>query len=123
MIANYDWPVRHCQPDVIDSLIEALNRADIEAILSLYQPNAILVTPLHTLQGREALRAYYTDLLTKELPGATFIAETRVNEGYIRHIRWDALSARNGTAVQDGQDTIALRQGLIQYHTSVYRVV
>jgi hypothetical protein len=123
VVADYDWPVKHSRLDIIDTLANALNGGDTEAILSLYQPNAVLVTPRYMLQGHEALQAYYIDLLTKELPGATFVVETRVNEGYIRHIKWDALSATNGNSVHDGQDTIALRQGLIQYHSSVYQIV
>jgi hypothetical protein len=123
VIAEYDWPVERSQPDVVDILADALNRKDIETILALYQPNAVLVTPHHTLQGHKALRTYYTDLLTKELSGAAFMVETRINEGHIRHIRWDALSASNGMSVRDGQDTIALRQGLIQYHSSIYQIV
>jgi hypothetical protein len=36
-------------------------------------------------------------------------------------VKWDARS-NDGKSVNDGYDTIAVRDGLIQYHSSIYRI-
>ncbi len=122
VIANFSWPVSSPPTDITDRLMMAMNRQDLDAILALYHDNAVHVTPERTISGHTALRNYYTDLLTNLLPGASFIIETRVSAGTIRNIRWDATGATNGKSVNDGQDTIGLRGGLIQYHSSLYRI-
>ena len=121
-IAGYEWPITRPPVDLVDRLITAMNQRDIDTIAALYHPGAVHITSQHTISGREALRAYYTRLLNSELPGATFAVKTQVNEGNIRHIRWSASLASNGKAVDNGYDTIALRQGRIQYHSSIYHI-
>jgi ketosteroid isomerase-like protein len=120
-IATYDWPVDKPKGELVESLFDALNRHNVSDLVNLYHPNAVLVTPRHNIGGRDAIRQYYTRLLKTDLPGARFRVETRVSESYIRHVKWDA-TATNGKSVSDGYDTIALRDGLIQYHSSIYRV-
>jgi hypothetical protein len=122
VIARFEWPVSTPVRDFVDVMIDALNRGDVEALVGLYQPNAVLITPRKIYLGHNALRGYYASLLADELPGAAFTVETRFGEGYIRHLRWDATGATNGRSVSDGQDTLALRQGLVQYHSSIYKI-
>lgn len=122
VIAGYEWPVSAPPRDLIDVLVAALNRQDLDAIVQLYQPNAVLVTARDTMQGHTQIRQYYLNLLAA-LPRAHFALETRLIDGNIRHIRWNAAGASSGKTVDDGYDTIGLRQGLIQYHSSVYRLV
>ncbi len=123
IVADFDWPTTSRPIDLADRLVDAMNRADIEAIVALYHPNAVHITAERTISGQEALGEYYANLLGNELPSATFSIETRVSEGNIRHVRWEAHSATNGKSVRDGQDTLGLRQGLIQYHSSVYHIL
>jgi len=120
-IAAYDWGVGRPKADLIDSLFDALNRHSVGDLVALYHPNAVHVTPQHNIGGHDAIRQYYTRLFNSDLPGARFQVETRVSEGYVRYVRWDA-TATNGKSVSDGYDTIALRDGLIQYHSSIYRI-
>lgn len=122
VISDYDWPVSKPPGDVVDRLVNALNKQDLEALLDLYQPNAVHVTAQRTASGAVAIREHFTTLLHDELPGATFSIESRANEGHIRHIKWSASGATNGQSVSGGMDTIGLRQGKIQYHSNVYRV-
>jgi ketosteroid isomerase-like protein len=107
--------------ELVDSLFDALNRHNITDLVELYHPNAVHVTPRHNIGGHDAIRKYYTRLFNTDLPDARFQVETRVSESYIRHVKWDAR-ASNGKSVSDGYDTIALRDGLIQYHSSIYRI-
>jgi hypothetical protein len=122
-ISDFDWPVSQPSGDVIDMLIDALNRRDIGDLVDLYQPNATHITAQSTVQGKSAIDAHYTALLDEQLPGARFDIESRVNEGHIRHVKWNASGAANGRSVRRGMDTIGLRQGKIQYHSSVYQIV
>lgn len=122
-VASFEWPVSTPPRDIVNLLVDALSRGDVDTVVDLYHLNAVLVTSKRTYQGAVALQEYYNDLLLNQLPGAAFTLETRADAGYIRHIKWDATSATNGHSVNDGQDTIALRQGLIQYHSSIYKVV
>lgn len=120
-IARFDWPISHPAPDLAELLVDALNRRDIDAVLGLYQPNAVLVTSKETLQGLPAIRDYYLKLWDA-LPHAAFVIETRVTQDNIRHVKWDARGSTSGLSVDDGQDTIGSRQGRIQYHSSIYRL-
>lgn len=122
VIADFGWTTSAPPRDIIDHLIAALNRGDAQALTQMYHPSAVLVTTKNVYIGAAGIRRYYEELLTNELPDADFTVETRVREGNIRYIRWDSSTASNGKAVQDGYDTIAMRLGLIQYHSRVYRV-
>jgi ketosteroid isomerase-like protein len=120
-IAAFDWPVEEPPRDIIERYVNRLNNGRSDKVVKLYQPDAVHVTPERIIQGHDALLEYYTDLLSNKLPDATFTLETLVSEGYVRHFRWDAASP-NGMRVVDGRDTVALRQGKIQYHSSVYKI-
>lgn len=122
MIAAFNWPVTTPQLDIVDKLIEAMNRGSAEDLVELYQPNAVLITPQHIYSGHNKIREYYDQLLQEYLPGAAFKVEKRVNEGYLRQIKWDAIGSQNGRTVSGSEDTLGLRQGLIQYHSSIYKV-
>lgn len=122
-IAIYDWPTTAPALDITEQLANYLNMRDIDSILSLYHDGAVLATPDFMVQGHAALRDYYDTLVKSDLPGATFLFDMRVADGIIRQYRWDAVSASNGRCVEAGFDTLALRQGRIQHHSSVYRIV
>lgn len=121
-IADFDWPLEEPVQDVVESLLTALTAGDVNAVVELYHENAVLVTSRHTIQGHANLRKYFAYLLRLELPGAEFVLETRHNAGHIRHVRWDARATTNGKQVNNGQDTIQVRKGKIQYHSSIYRI-
>ena len=55
------------------------------------------------------------------LPNAQFDLTTVVKHNNVRHVSWNATSP-NGSSIIAGQDTIGVRQGLIQYHSSLYRI-
>lgn len=120
-VASFSWPVTHAPLDIVQKLENALNAGDVEAILDLYQPNAVHVTADRTIQGRDELRVHYAELLGPLLPNAHFDLTTVVKHNNVRHVSWNAMSP-SGSSVIAGQDTIGIRQGLIQYHSSLYRV-
>nr|MBN1228583.1 hypothetical protein [Anaerolineae bacterium] len=120
-VADFDWPVQNPPRDIAEILFDAMSGGLLDPISALYQPNAILVTSRHTYQGLAGIRAHYTNLF-QQVRGAKYKMEIRVLQDNLRQISWDALEAVNGKAVQNAQDTIGLRQGLIQYHSRVYDV-
>src|SRR5215813_13254594 len=59
MCAGYDWQVMTAQsPSEIHAVFQkAFNRGDVEAMTSLYEPNAILLIGEEKVTGRENIRA------------------------------------------------------------------
>lgn len=120
-VQNFDWPIPEPPADIVDKLEDALNAHSIEAVLALYQPNAVHITTERTIQGREEMRVHYAELFQQLLPDARFDLTTVVARDNIRHVSWNA-SSPSGRRVTAGQDTIGLRQGLIQYHSNLFRI-
>lgn len=106
---------------VIQKYFDALNRRDVEALLALYHPNAVHTTATETLQGLPALRAWYLDWLGNKLPGGQF----QMREIYLtvetgRLFRWTCACPQ--AEVLNGEDTMGLRDGKIQYHATTFTV-
>jgi hypothetical protein len=93
---------------------------DLDALVSLYHEDAIYVTGRHSAQGPTGIRAQFSELLDM-LPEAQFHQEELRRDGSIRFLHWSATSA--GSQVRRGRDTIGVRAGKIQYHSSSYRLV
>lgn len=112
-VANFNWP--GAKPQTMAArYIDALNSGDVEQVLSLYQPNAGHVTAASTILGTDDLRAWYTDLLQNQLPGAQFSLSAFSGAGNSWRVSW--MAAGPSGTVSDGDDTLGLRDGLIQYH-------
>lgn len=108
------------QGDVVSRYFEALNVGDVDGLVALYHPDAVLVTVQRTISGLDDLRAWYADLLQNRLPGALFRAESVFQEGMARTFTWTCASAAGN--VTDGQDTLRLLNGQINYHNMVFTV-
>lgn len=121
-IAGFDWSGQDgVTSDPVSRLFDALNRSDVEAIVRLYEPEGVLVTKQHTLKGTHALRDYYTNFL-RAFPQGRFEVEKRESANNVEHVTWRGLAAAQSHTIRDGQDTIGVRDGRIQYHTSLYQV-
>ena len=118
-IAEYDWPISTA-PDIAERFWDALVTGDLDALVSLYHKDAIYVTGRHSAQGPAGIRTQFSDLLDM-LPEAQFHQEELRRDGSIRFLHWSATSA--GSQVRRGRDTIGVRAGKIQYHSSSYRLV
>ncbi len=116
---NYNWPAP--QPkDIVARYFDALNTGDPMQVLTLYQDTAGHVTAERTIVGMDDLARWYTDLLRTRLPGAQFnLLETSGN-GNSRRFQWAAACPTG--AVMDGDDTLGLRDGLIQYHYTHFSI-
>ncbi len=138
-VANYSWPFTASAPvttpptggtttgalsdaaaDLLTRYFNALNNGDVDALVALYQPNAAHVTAERTVVGSSAIRDYYNDLLTNRLPSANFVMRSSSGHDPTVMFTWTANSS-NGL-VNDGSDTVGLREGLIQYHYTRFTV-
>ena len=106
--------------DIVNRLFAALNARDIPAIVALYQPNAGHVTAQRTVVGHDALREWYYDFITRQLQGGAFTLTNVSGAGSSIRCTWAADSYSGH--VEDGDDTLGLRDGLIQYHYTYYSV-
>ena len=129
-VADFDWqpaaepdePAEEPRDDgIVQAFFDALNAFDLDAVLDLYHANAAHVTARRTIVGKDDLRAWYEELIHTTLRGGAFtLGEISGNAGY-RRFTWTADSY-SGHA-EDGDDTIGLRDGLIQYHYSYFTVL
>ena len=122
-ISGFVWSEQGAsRVDPVQALFDALNRSDVEAILKLYEPEGILVTSTATLRGPHELRVYYTNLLGDVLPRGHFTVDSRASEDNVEHVTWSGSAASPAYSIRSAEDTIGIRQGFIQFHTSLYRV-
>jgi hypothetical protein len=115
--AKFDWStgaVDEPGANPVAAYMEALNSGDPQRVLSLYREDAGHVTAARTLVGREELAAWYDELLGQKLAGAVFATTQVTGHGTSHHFRWKAAGPTG--EVVDGDDTIGLAEGRIQYH-------
>lgn len=113
--AEADWPAPTPAADIVTRWAEALNAGDVEAVLALYGASAAHITPIRTRVGRDALRAWYTDLLRVHAPQAVFSVQPATGGSQFRRFRWRAEA---GAACLEGEDIFGLRDDRIEYHTT-----
>ncbi len=121
-VAGFDWPVdvQIVQGEIVTAFFGALNNRDLDALIGLYQPNAAHVTAKRTIVGDNAIYNYYYDLLFNLLPNAVFTRLDVTGQPPTRIFTWKATSDRG--QVIDGNDTIGLRDGRIQYHYTRFTI-
>lgn len=120
-IAGYEWPVA-VEPlaDVALRFWNALLAGDIDAATGLYHDNAVYISAGRMVQGPADIRALFAEFLDR-LPGARFVMDELREDGNVRFLRWSATS--DAGQVMDGLETIGIRDGRIQYHSSTYYLI
>ncbi len=119
-VADFPWPAAPPVADMPERLIGRMNQRDVEHVLGLYHENAAHVTGARTVVGREAIAAWYEVLFQRLLPNATFEMTGKSGQGNSRHFTWQATS--DAGVVLDGNDTLGLRDGRIQYHYTYFTI-
>jgi hypothetical protein len=113
-VASFPYPTN--QPvGIVQKLISALNSHNADTASLLYTENAVHITADQTIQGRAAIRSWYTDLFNTRLPNVTFTLTSITGSDPSRNFAWNAVS---GGGSQSGKDTIGLIDGAISYHYS-----
>lgn len=127
-VAEFDWPFKEPeqtepeQPiaDMPERLIGRLNEGDHNLVAGLYADNAAHVTGERTIFSRPQIAEWYRRLLKQTLAGAEFTVTGKVGSGTTRHYTWTARSPRG--EVLDGNDTLGLYDGRIQFHFSYFTI-
>jgi hypothetical protein len=120
-IAAYEWPaVDENLPDVVERFWGALTTGDLEMIPALYHDNAVYVSAGQMVQGPEAIQGMVAELL-RRLPEPAFVMDELRVDGNVRFLRWRATSPAG--RVEEGLETIGVRLGRIQYHSSTYHII
>ncbi|HPS41789.1 MAG TPA: nuclear transport factor 2 family protein [Anaerolineaceae bacterium] len=121
-IANYNWPGELPPPvdDITDDIFECLNSGNAPALADLYAPNAVLVTPEFTFQGTDKIKTYYERLMINRLPQGNYTRTSRNSSGPTIHYTWTCTSYR--ARVNNGSDTLGLKDNKIVYHYSHFSV-
>lgn len=119
-IQNYPWSTVPPPKDITQQYIDALNTHDPIKVEALYNPTAVHVDALRTVQGSAALRSWFDDFFRNTLPNAVFTLTSFGGEGNSRHFTWAAKSSVGG--VSNGRDTFGLVDGRIAYHFSTFTV-
>lgn len=111
--AAVDWPPPQPPLDIVEEWAAALRAGDVERVLSLYAPDAVLVTPERTRVGQAALHAWYTDLLHGRLtPASLTVQPGAAPAGNTRRFTWQTAPSLRA------EDLLGLRAGRIAYHTT-----
>jgi ketosteroid isomerase-like protein len=105
---------------VIEKYFQALNSHNLDVLMALYHPNAAHVTAMHTAQGTAAIRSWYQDFLNNKLPGAAFNVGSIEAAGTSWMFKWTGGNV--SAVVKDGEDTIAVSDGKISYHSRVFTI-
>jgi ketosteroid isomerase-like protein len=95
----------------------ALIAGDIDEIVADYTDDAVFITPVGVLRGKDGAREAFTRLL-EDLPNAKWKIPTQIFEGDILFIEWNALS--EATRVMDGIDTFVFGDDGIRVQTVRY---
>jgi len=120
-ICDFEWDTGPKPPkDIAELYIQALNLHNQDKVWSLYKDKAVHITSERTIQGKTAIKSWYSSLFSQLLPDATFTLAGYSGSGNIRHLNWTA-SSKVGN-VQDGKDTLGLIDGKIAYHFSEFTV-
>ena len=119
-VAQFDWPAEAPIADLPERLVGRMNQGDPAHVAALYHDNAAHVTGARTILGREPIQEWYQTMFGQLLPGGQFEMTGKSGVGHSRHFTWKATSGAG--AVIDGNDTLGIRDGLIQYHYTFFTV-
>jgi hypothetical protein len=120
-IRDFEWDAGPRPPeDIAEKYILALNSRNADQLVALYRDDAVHITSQRSVQGKTAIKSWYTSLFTDVLPTASFTLAGYSGTGHIRHINWTANSTAGN--VQDGRDTLGLINEKIAYHFTEFSV-
>jgi hypothetical protein len=119
-IRDFSWSGAPLPLDVSQQFAAALNKRDAQTMSGFYTPTAVHVTATRTIQGTDAIQAWYASFFNQLLPSAVFSLTGFSGTGSSRHLTWTAVSGHR--AVLNGSDTLGLMNGKIAYHYTFFTV-
>jgi len=119
-VATFHWTASPPVADVPERLVGRINQHDPSFVAGLYHENAAHVTGARTVIGKEPIQAWYQAMFNQLLPNLEMQITGKSGSGNSRHFTWTA-EGKDGV-VLDGNDTLGLRDGLIQYHYTYFTI-
>lgn len=104
--------------DLPEQYVQALNSRQPQAVTDLYRLDAVHITSSGTVQGHDAIRAWYETFLNQQFPKAAFSLANTAGRGSTRHFTWKAVSP-DGSAMT-GSDILGMMDEKIIYHYTSY---
>jgi ketosteroid isomerase-like protein len=96
---------------------QALGAEDVDAIVSDYAEDAVVLTSKGVTRGSAEIRQWFAGLLA-DVPQAAWDLKTTLFEGDVLYLEWAATG--DGYRVDDGVDTFIFDDGLIRLQTVHY---
>jgi len=107
---------------VLQRYLAAFGARDMEAVMSAYTDDSVLVIPSGALRGRQEIGGYYEALFAEfAKPGAAFSLAQRTVAGNVAHIAWSGETADN--VYERTDETFSVENGRIRYQITVFRAV
>ena len=98
--------------DVIDDHLKAIERGDVNAVLSDYVPDAVLFRSDGIFKGVDAIRPVFEKFVAEfHQPGTTTNTKQRLVAGDYAYMLWTAETADN--VYELAADTFVVREGKI----------
>ncbi len=91
--------------------VEAFAKGDLDALMSDYCEDAVLITPDGILRGRGEIVTFFEDLLADFPPGSTFEVSQSIGERTIAYIVWSGSSEH--LDIPFATETFMVRDGRI----------
>jgi hypothetical protein len=113
-IAAFPYPSSQ-PPGIVQRWISAMNTRDPQAITALYTEDAVHITSDRTVQGRDAIRTWYTDLFSAMPSGTVVSVLSQSGQDQTSNVSWSLV---NSSGTKKGKDTLGLIDDLISYHYS-----
>jgi hypothetical protein len=102
--------------EVLEHHLGAILTGDLDAVLADYADDAVVVWAEGVVRGDEALRAFFSGVITDVVPpGSYFWITQQIIEGEIAYYNWEAESP--GLSMPFGTDTFIIRDGEIVIQT------
>ena len=105
--------------EVFQHHVQALGAEDVEGILLDYGETSRVISPAGVMQGKDAIRAFFTELV-RTVPKAQWTVKTTFVENVL-FLEWTADSDR--ARISDGVDTFIFQNVLIQFQTVRFTAV
>ncbi len=96
---------------------KALASGDLDAIVTNFADDAVVITTAGVARGRDEIRGAFAKLLD-DLPNAEWEMKSKIFAGDVLFLEWAADSAVH--RVDDGVDTFVFRDGMIWAQTLRY---
>jgi hypothetical protein len=106
--------------EVFEHHLQALLAGDLDEIMADYAEDAVLLTPLGAVAGRDAIRETFAGLVAG-FPGLTVEVTNAVYGEQALLLQWDG--GFDGGTMPNAVDTFVFADGLITVQTAAFAVV